>query len=84
MFAGHKGGLQYLTFTCPDISNVVQQMYWAGFPTDRRSTSSYCVFFGDNLRPSKQQHTLSRSSIEVKYRGVDNAVAQTAWLRNLL
>nr|GEY06511.1 ribonuclease H-like domain-containing protein [Tanacetum cinerariifolium] len=52
----------------------------------RRSTSSYCVFLGDNLLScfAKQQHTISRSSAEAEYQGVANVVAKTAWLRNLL
>ncbi|GJX28338.1 ribonuclease H-like domain-containing protein [Tanacetum coccineum] len=59
---------------------------WAGCPTTRRSTSGYCVFLGNNLLlwSSKSQPTLSRSSVEAKYRGVANAVAETCWLRNLL
>ncbi|GJT61057.1 ribonuclease H-like domain-containing protein [Tanacetum coccineum] len=54
--------------------------------SDMRSTSGYCVFLGDNLLSSlaKRQHTLSRSSVEVEYRGVANVVAKTVWLRNLL
>ncbi|GKD76808.1 ribonuclease H-like domain-containing protein [Tanacetum coccineum] len=50
------------------------------------STSGYSVFLGDNLLSwsSKRQHTLSHSSAKVKYRGVANVVAETAWLRNLL
>ncbi|GJT88840.1 ribonuclease H-like domain-containing protein [Tanacetum coccineum] len=57
---------------------------WAGCPTTRCFTSGYCVFLGDNLLSwsFKRQHTLSRSSNEAEYRGVANAVAETAWLPN--
>nr|GEW02260.1 ribonuclease H-like domain-containing protein [Tanacetum cinerariifolium] len=59
---------------------------WAGCSTTRRSTSGYCIFLGNNLLSwsSKRQFTISRSSAEVEYRGVANAVAETRWLRNLL
>ncbi|KAK1431376.1 hypothetical protein QVD17_07833 [Tagetes erecta] len=59
---------------------------WGGCPDSRKSTSGYCVFLGDNLVScsSKRQPTISRSSAEVEYRGVANAVAETSWLRNLL
>ncbi|GJR31989.1 ribonuclease H-like domain-containing protein [Tanacetum coccineum] len=97
------GGLQYLTFTRPNLSYAVQQIClylyassstslvgftdadWAGCPSTRRSTSGYCVFLGDNLLSwsAKQQHTLSRFSVEAEYRGIANVVAKTTWLRNL-
>nr|GEV22543.1 ribonuclease H-like domain-containing protein [Tanacetum cinerariifolium] len=59
---------------------------WAGCPAICRSTSGYCVFFGNNILSwsSKRQPTLSRSSVEAEYQGVANVGAETAWLRNLL
>nr|GEY37434.1 ribonuclease H-like domain-containing protein [Tanacetum cinerariifolium] len=94
------GSLQCLTFTRPDIPYAVQQLFssttdsliaylnadWAGCPTTRRSTSGYGIFLGNNLLSwsFKRQPALSRSSAEVEYRGVANAVAETCWIRNLL
>ncbi|GJT45306.1 ribonuclease H-like domain-containing protein [Tanacetum coccineum] len=55
---------------------------WAGCPTTRCSTLSYCVFLGNNLLScsSKRQLMLSRSCAEAEYRGVANAIAETCWL----
>ncbi|XP_071712631.1 uncharacterized mitochondrial protein AtMg00810-like [Rutidosis leptorrhynchoides] len=47
---------------------------WAGCPTTRRSTSSYCIFLGNNLS----------QSVKAEYRGVTNLVVETCWIRNLL
>ncbi|XP_019056430.1 PREDICTED: uncharacterized protein LOC109116087 [Tarenaya hassleriana] len=84
LYRSLAGALQYLTFTRPDISYVVQQI---------------CLFMHDPREPhfnalkrilsliswsSKRQRTTSRSSAEAEYRVVANAVAETCWLRNLL
>nr|GEW02755.1 ribonuclease H-like domain-containing protein [Tanacetum cinerariifolium]GEX14633.1 ribonuclease H-like domain-containing protein [Tanacetum cinerariifolium] len=52
----------------------------------QETTSGYCVCLGNNLLSwsSKRQATLSRSSVEVEYLGVANAVAETCWLGNIL
>ncbi|XP_023752713.1 uncharacterized mitochondrial protein AtMg00810-like [Lactuca sativa] len=132
LYRSLAGALQYLTFTRPDITYVVQQVClyihdsrephftafkrilryirgtldhglqlyaspsrgliaysdadWASCPFTRRSTSSYCVFMGQNLLSwsSKRQGTISRSSGKAEYQGVANAVVETCWLCNLL
>nr|GEX96158.1 ribonuclease H-like domain-containing protein [Tanacetum cinerariifolium] len=126
LYRSLASSLQYLTFTRPNISYAVQQVYlymhdlrephfsarkrilryvrgtldyglqlftssttslvaysdadWAGCPITRRSTSGYCVFLGNNLLSwsSKRQPTHSRSSAKAKYRGVANAIVETA------
>ncbi|GKD46433.1 ribonuclease H-like domain-containing protein, partial [Tanacetum coccineum] len=68
-------GLQLFSSSITDLV-AYSDVNWAGCPTTRRSTSGYCVFLGNNLLSwsFKRQPTLSRSSAEVEYRGVANAV----------
>ncbi|XP_015945632.1 uncharacterized mitochondrial protein AtMg00810-like [Arachis duranensis] len=50
---------------------------WAGDPTDRRSTTCYCLFLGYSLiswRAKKQTFT-ARSSTEAKYRALADTTA---------
>jgi hypothetical protein len=50
---------------------------WAGCPDDRHSTGGFAVYVGDNLVSwcAKKQPTISRSSMEAKYKGMANATA---------
>jgi hypothetical protein len=53
---------------------------------DRRSIGSYCIFLDKNLISwsCKKQATVSRSSIEAKYKALANAAAEVKWLQSLL
>ncbi|XP_015971347.1 uncharacterized mitochondrial protein AtMg00810-like [Arachis duranensis] len=59
---------------------------WAGDPTDRRSTTGYCLFLGDALiswRAKKQTFT-ARSSTEAEYRALADTTAEVISVRWLL
>nr|GEZ32868.1 ribonuclease H-like domain-containing protein [Tanacetum cinerariifolium] len=95
-----RGSLQYLTFTRPDISYAVQQACLHMHDRREPHLSALKLIlryvrgtldYGLQLFSSSttdlvaySDSTLSRSSAEVEYRGVANAVAETCWLRNLL
>lgn len=78
-------GLQLRRSTTPTLV-AYSDADWAGCPDTRRSTSGFCVFFGDSLISwsSKRQAIVSRSSAEAEYRGVANVAAECCWIRHLL
>ncbi|XP_026384497.1 uncharacterized protein LOC113280067 [Papaver somniferum] len=59
---------------------------WAGDITDRRSTTSYCLFLGNSLISwrSKKQSVVSRSSAEAEYRAMAHTTSEFFLLRWLL
>ncbi|XP_058223052.1 uncharacterized mitochondrial protein AtMg00810-like [Rhododendron vialii] len=59
---------------------------WAGDCEDRKSTSGYCVFLGDNLISwsAKKQTTVSRSSTKAEYCSLAHTAAELSWLQMLL
>ncbi|XP_059625362.1 uncharacterized mitochondrial protein AtMg00810-like [Cornus florida] len=59
---------------------------WAGSPSDRRSTTGYCTFIGENLVTwrSKKQSVVARSGAEAEYRAMAHTACELTWLKTLL
>lgn len=79
-----QGTLHHGLFIRPSHVDRLVSYYDAdsvGCPSTRRSTSRFRIYLGDYLVPlsTKRQHIVSRSSVEIEYRGVANVV-ETAWL----
>lgn len=53
---------------------------------DRKSTTSYLVYFGNNLifQNSKKQQTVSRSSTEAEYQAITSVATEVTWIQSLL
>ncbi|KAL5569887.1 hypothetical protein UlMin_026462 [Ulmus minor] len=59
---------------------------YASTPDDRRSSSGYCLYMGENLVSwsATKQKVVSRSSAESEYRGLAIATAEIVWTLFLL
>ncbi|XP_070041644.1 uncharacterized protein [Nicotiana tomentosiformis] len=59
---------------------------WAGSPSDRRSTSGYCVLVGGILVSwkSKKQNVVARSSAEAEYQAMAMVTCELVWTKQLL
>ncbi|XP_026417346.1 uncharacterized protein LOC113312825 [Papaver somniferum] len=58
---------------------------WDGSPSDRKSISGYCIFFGDNpvSWSAKKQPTVSRSSTEAEYRSLASTTAGVTYIASI-
>ena len=59
---------------------------WVAQPNDRRSSSGYLVYLGQNLIfwSASKQRVVSRSSVESEYRGLAIATTEIVWIQALL
>ena len=81
--AGH--GLLYLQHGHLCMEAYTNFIY-ASDRGDRKSTSGYCAFVGENLATwrSKKQHVMSLSTAKAEYHAMMHASSQMLWLCSFL
>ncbi|GKU95198.1 hypothetical protein SLEP1_g8589 [Rubroshorea leprosula] len=70
-------GLHFSANSSP-VLRAYSDADWASDPSDRRSTTGYCLFLGNSLISwrSKKQAIPSRSSIEAEYRALGDTISE--------
>ena len=78
-------GLIFKKFDCLDLI-AYSDADWGSDPDDRRSTSGYCIYLGDNLInwSSNKQSVVSKSSTELEFRAMALASVEITWICSLL
>ncbi|XP_019157171.1 PREDICTED: uncharacterized protein LOC109153762 [Ipomoea nil] len=84
-----KGTLSYGLRISPSASSNIHSYSdsdWASCPVDRKSTSGFAIYLGDNLISwlSKKQRTVARSSTEAEYKALTDVSAEVTWVVLLL
>ncbi|CAA6656871.1 unnamed protein product [Spirodela intermedia] len=59
---------------------------YTGSVVNRRPTSGYCSFIGENLVTwrSKKQNVVARSSAEVEFRSMAQGICEAPWIKGIL